>query len=139
MTIRRAVETDFEDVDRLLEQLMPGDRDRRRRIWAHLLNDPCCAAWVAVDDGAAVGFLDALLWDDIGHGHTLGLVNNLVVDARVRGQGIGQALLGAAIAHCEEHGAAELHVWTEADNEAAIRLYRKLRFADRGVLLERQI
>jgi ribosomal protein S18 acetylase RimI-like enzyme len=63
-------------------------------------------------------------------------VNNLVVDRRARQQGVGQELLRVAIRHCKERDVIELHVWTDSHNALALRLYRKMGFSDRGLLLE---
>lgn len=139
MNVRRVLETDLEGIDHVLEQLMHGDHSRRRAIWPSLLNDRSFVAWVAVEGGTVVGFLDVLLWDDIAHGRMVGLVNNLIVDARVRGQGIGQSLLHEAIQYCNDQDVIELHVWTDTKNREAIGLCRKLGFADRGLLLELQV
>jgi len=85
MNVRRALETDVESINPVLEQLMHGDSARRRTMWPHLLNDQSYAAWVAEEEDRIVGFLDLFIWHDISHGRKVGLVNNLVVDHRVRG------------------------------------------------------
>ncbi len=139
MSVRRTIETDLKSIDPILEQLMHADSARRGAMWPHLLNDQSYAAWVAEEGGKVVGFLDLLIWDDIGHGEKVGLVTNLVVDERVRGRGIGKTLLREAIQYCNDQGAVELHVWTDTDNREALGLYRKLGFSNRGLLLELQI
>lgn len=139
MNVRRALETDLEGIGSVLEQLMRAKSARRRAIWPHLLRDRSYAAWVAESDGEVGGFLDLFIWHDIGHGEKVGLVNNLVVDGRIRGRGIGQNLLREAIQYCTNQGAVELHVWTDADNKEALGLYRKLGFTERGLLLEIKI
>lgn len=85
------------------------------------------------------GFLDLYVFPDTAHGNNVGLVNNLVIDERFRGRGLGEGLLGEAIEHCRRGDVAELHVWTGADNIAAIGLYRKAGFAERAVLMELEV
>ncbi len=136
MRIRRAEHSDIQAIDTVLEQLLHGDRDRRGTMWPQLLEDPSYTAWVSEDGGAVVGFLDLLIWSDIGHGRKVGLVNNLVVDERARGRRLGTLLLEEAIRHCRHQDIVELHVWTDFDNERALGLYKKLGFVDRGRLLE---
>ena len=136
MRIRKAGHNDIQAIDAVLEQLLPGDRVQRETMWSLLLKDPSYTPWVAEDEGTAVGFLDLLIWSDVGHGRKVGLVNNLVVDERARGRRLGTLLLEEAIRYCRQQDVVELHVWTEADNERALGLYKKLGFVDRGRILE---
>ncbi len=136
MEIRRAHEGDCERVHPLLEQLMRSDRARRRAAWSEALGDPGYAAWVAEADGRPVGFIDLFVLADVGHGASIAVINNLVVDAGGRGRGIGRSLVRHAAQHCRERGVVEAHVWTDRDNAPAIRLYTACGFVDRGVLLE---
>jgi ribosomal protein S18 acetylase RimI-like enzyme len=134
--IRRAVENDLVAIHPLLEQLGPAGAERRRAIWRVTLAQDGYAAWIAEADDHAAGFIDVYVFQDISHGAKIGLVNNLVVDARFRRRGLGDGLLKEAIAYCREHSAVELHVWTEPDNVPALRLYEGTGFARRAVLLE---
>jgi ribosomal-protein-alanine N-acetyltransferase len=139
MIIRRAGERDTDAVHRVLEQLMHAEGRHRAEVWSRLLSDPAYKAWVAEADHQVVGFLDVVTWPDIGHGNSVGLVNNLVVDERRRGQGVGTRLLQEAIRHCKSEGIVELHVWTDENNTQALRLYKNVGFVNRGLLLERQL
>jgi ribosomal protein S18 acetylase RimI-like enzyme len=134
--IRRAVESDLQAVHRLVEQLGPAALERRQAMWQETLAQDGYAAWIAEADDRAAGFIDVYVFQDISHGAKIGLVNNLVVDARFRRRGLGDGLLKEAIAYCREHRAVELHVWTEPDNVPALRLYGGTGFARRAVLLE---
>lgn len=51
------------------------------------------------------------------------LMNDLYVDAEVRGEGIGRALIEASAAIARERGAHRLEWSTAPDNETAQRLY----------------
>ena len=134
--VRRIVESDFEAVHRLLDQLMPAALELRQAIWSATLAQNDYAAWLAEIDGQAAGFVDLYLFPDVGHGRAIGLVNNLVVDSRFRRRGLGEALLKEATAYCRRRDAVELHVWTEADNTPALNLYERVGFTRRAVLLE---
>lgn len=136
MNVRLAQIGDHAAIRPLLEQLMPERSDRGDAIWAEALRDERYAAWVAEDEGHLAGFVDVFLFPDVGHDRYIGVVNNVVVDARARGQGVGERLLREAVQHCRRRGAVEVHVWTDRTNARAIRLYKKLGFEDRGVLLE---
>ena len=136
MSVRPAVEGDLERVHSLLEQLMPAQLERRQAAWAKALADEGYAAWIAEVDGEPGGFIDLILFPDVAHGGTVGLINNLVVDERLRGRGLGGALLQAAIQLCAQRGGLELHVWTDFDNAPAIGLYKGVGFTERALLLE---
>jgi ribosomal protein S18 acetylase RimI-like enzyme len=84
-------------------------------------------AFVAVYDGEVVGLIAVLaaepfteLDDPPG---TYGLVTDLVVLARCRGQGIGRMLLSQAETFARAAGAAELRIGVLAANDRARRLY----------------
>ena len=139
MAVRRAVESDLGAIHPLLDELVHAELGRRRATWSEALTVTAYAAWVGEIDGTLAGFMDLFLFPDVAHGGTIGLINNLVVDARFRGRGLGEDLLREAICHCRRHGVVELHVWTGFDNARAIRLYERVGFVRRSVLLELQM
>lgn len=139
MEVRRAVESDLTAIHPLLEELVPAALGRRGATWNEALTKEGYAAWVAEVDRTPAGFIDLLLFPDMAHGAKVGLINNLVVDARFRGRGLGESLLREAIHHCREQGAVELHVWTNIHNARAIGLYEHLGFVSRALLLELQM
>ena len=59
----------------------------------------------------------------------LGAVQNLGVTPPHRGRGMGGCLLLTALAGCRQAGLARVYLEVTADNEGAIRLYRRLGFA----------
>lgn len=136
MGVRRAVDSDLAAIHPLLEDIVPSELGRRRAAWSDAVAHEGYAAWVAEVDGSPAGFVDLFIFPDVAHGGTIGLINNLVVGARFRGRGLGGNLLQEAIDHSRRHGALELHVWTDFDNTRAIRLYERLGFVRRSVLLE---
>ena len=138
MGVRRAAEGDLDIVHPLLEQLMPAELERRHAAWTKALADEGYAAWIAEVDGEPGGFIDLYFFPDVAHGGTIGLINNLVVDERFRGRGLGGSLLQAAIQHCAQRGGLELHVWTDFDNAPAIGVYKGVGFKERALLLELQ-
>jgi ribosomal protein S18 acetylase RimI-like enzyme len=137
--IRRALENDLDDLHPVLEQLLSGEVERRRAVWRDSLAQHGYAAWIAEIDDQTAGFVDLYLFPDVSHGSKIGLINNLVVDARFRGRGLAGDLLKEVIAYCRQHDTDELHVWTEPDNAPALRVYEGAGFARRAVLLELQM
>ena len=58
-------------------------------------------------------------------------IEDVVVDERARRQGVGEALMTAAIQFAEQSGARHLNLTSRPDREAANRLYRRLGFDQR--------
>jgi ribosomal protein S18 acetylase RimI-like enzyme len=58
-------------------------------------------------------------------------IEDVVVDEQARRQGVGEALMTAAIQLAEESGARHLNLTSRPDREAANRLYRRLGFDHR--------
>src|SRR5262245_23444105 len=89
-------------------------------------------AFVAVAEraGEIVGYVYAGLepesWKEL-RGHA-GFIHDLVVDERVRGEGIGTKLAEAAAAWLESRGAPRVMLWTAQKNEPAQRLFERLGF-----------
>jgi ribosomal protein S18 acetylase RimI-like enzyme len=79
---------------------------------------------VADQDGKVRGYLDMTVrtW------HATGWINNLAVGKRHRRQGIGGALLKAAIEWAREQGLRQLMLETQTKNYPAICFYQKHRF-----------
>lgn len=92
---------------------------------------------VAERDGALVGVLTYFVRPGLFHGGPWGSIEELVVTARARGAGIGEALVSEAMRRFENAGCLEVGVSTEFDNEVARRLYRKHGLCEESLLLER--
>lgn len=58
-------------------------------------------------------------------------IEDVVVDGEARGQGAGQALVEAALAHARALGARTVDLTSRPTREAANRLYRRCGFAQR--------
>lgn len=67
------------------------------------------------------------------HPDGTGEVYVLGVDPAAHGTGLGSALTAAGLAHLHAGGAREVVLYVESDNEAAIRVYRRLGFTLRHV------
>jgi [ribosomal protein S18]-alanine N-acetyltransferase len=89
-----------------------------------LLDDPHTIFLVAFDDEAPLGFV---LAHELPRRHgdpTQLLVYEVDVDESHRRRGVGKALLGELASIARERGIVEGWVLTDADNEAAMALYR---------------
>lgn len=78
----------------------------------------------------AVDQSDRLLgfhWTKV-HPDGLGEVYVIAVDPGAQGTGVGGALITAGLAHLRDRGLAEVMLYVESDNDAALRTYQKLGF-----------
>lgn len=83
--------------------------------------------FLAVDGGDR---LHGFHWTKVHPGPPpTGEVYVLAVDPDAHGGGLGGALTTAGLEYLRQRGLAEVLLYTEADNAAAIRMYRKLGFA----------
>jgi GNAT superfamily N-acetyltransferase len=118
----------------LSDEYLDGDAVAERRAhWAGRLAaaDPALVTIVAEVDGAVVGFAHTVLDDDPTWG---ALLDNLHVEHRVRGSGVGTRLLAATAAAVVDHDPASgLHLWVLEQNGDAQAFYtaRGGRSADR--------
>lgn len=95
------------------------------RRWAH------AAVFVAEADGRVVGRLSVARDQHPASPHVADL--GLMVAADRRGQGVGRALLAAAVDWAREAGVTKLELHVFPWNEPAIRLYERFGFEREGV------
>jgi GNAT superfamily N-acetyltransferase len=141
MNVRRATRDDAAAAVGLMMQLAEhvygeidaGIEDRVRAM----LNLPQYAIFVAeADSERVVGLLTVSHRWTLWHRGPCALIEELVVDERARGQGVGRALIRVAIDWAEAEGCSEIEVSTEEDNTDAQAFYRRLGFDSTALLLE---
>jgi ribosomal protein S18 acetylase RimI-like enzyme len=138
-SIRKADQQDLEALAKLADQLIRvQDQLERKDILAKILQDPNRGIYVAEVKDMVVGFIEVCVFPDFVEGAPLAVIQNLVVDEKHRGLGIGSRLMNSAVEEAEKQNVAEIHVWTEFDNERALRFYAKHEFTKKAILLERE-
>ena len=126
--VEQATDEIRQALGRLLPQLNPTlpapDMDRLRRLVA----DPAVTLLVARDGDEIVGTTTVIVYTTPFW--IKARLDEVVVDARARGSGVGEALVKAALDIGREHGAqvAELQSGRGETRAAAHRLYERLGF-----------
>ncbi len=127
-----------------IREARPGDETCWRALWADYLafygvgiaDDITDLTWRRVFDPASAIFMRVAVVDDVVMGFALCLTHegtwtsgldcyleDLFVDAEVRGKGIGQALLDDLVALSKNSGWTRLYWHTDETNSTARKLY----------------
>ena len=139
-TIRRAMDTDADAVARLLDAFnrefaepSPGPEVLAGRVRTLLAQEQMVALLVGPGpNGVAVLRFRPALW-------TPGLdcyLEELYIEPQSRGQGLGRALMEAAIDSARRAGADEIHLGTSEADVAARALYESLGFSNTDGVVE---
>ncbi len=141
--IREAAESDLEAIERLMGELIEAMEDTEGidiklvgENCRNLLNDANSYFLVAEIEGAIVGFINFTTRKTILHPARSGLIDELVINKKYRGKGIGKRLVLAAIERCKQLGCCEVEVSTGMENIKAREFYEKCGFEKVGVLFE---
>ena len=122
-------ESDAAELARLVPQLSASSRVNLETLRA-ITENPHTALLVArASDGSIVGTL-TLATFAIPTG-VRAWIEDVVVDEGIRGQGIGAALVEAALEHAADLGARTVDLTSRPSREDANRLYVRLGFARR--------
>lgn len=112
--------------DTVEESAYPGYLEAFRRISA----GPCDTLFVAELGGAVVGtFQTTLTRMMTGRGRLVMTIEAVQTRADMRGRGIGEAMMRAAIRMARDAGAGQVQLSSNMQREAAHRFYERLGFA----------
>ena len=134
--IRPAESSDAAHIVRLIHQMGP-DSELTEDYVLHYLSGTERSILVACLDEEVAGLLSYSVRADLYHAGTCVLIEELVVDMGVRGQGIGGALMEALLKKAEGLECRELSLAVMPDNEAAIHLYKTHGLVEEALYLER--
>ena len=139
MQIRPANVADLPDLLALLTQLDLGEDgasslETMTAEFEKITANPYHTIYVAEQAGALVGTFALIIVPQLAHGGTRsGIVEDVVVDADQRGQGIGQAMMWFAIERCREAGCYKLVLASGNRRVDAHRFYENLGFRQHGI------
>jgi|SRR5579872_6920887 len=137
MHIRRATEADLPEIIRLHQQLDPAEpptsETEARRIFALINTYPDYAIYVAESERGIAGTFGLLVMDKLAHnGKPSALVEDVVVDESLRGQGIGREMMLFAMEHSRARGCYKLALSSNLKRTEAHAFYETLGFHKHG-------
>lgn len=138
LQFRGATRADLSEIVRLLADDVRGEQRER---YEHPLPLPYVRAFEAIEalshielivaelDGRLVGVLQLTRIPTLSYqGSWRAVIEGVRVDAALRGQGIGQALMEHAILRAREHGCRMVQLSTNKSRRDAQRFYERLGF-----------
>jgi len=131
VTVRSAITSDLGSMTSLLEELFTIEIDftpdvRRQRLGlASLMSNPDATLLVALINKEIVGMCTLQPLVSTAEGGIVGIVEDLVVSEKWRGQGIGSVLIDAIEKVAIEQKMSRLQLLTDMGNEPADQFYRK--------------
>jgi GNAT superfamily N-acetyltransferase len=128
------------DIPRLVELLgelfshereFSPDPDKQREALEAILADRSRGRiFVAREGSELVGMASLLYTISTAEGGKAALFEDLIVDPRYRGKGVGGKLVNYVIQQARAEGVLRITLLTDLENDTALGLYRKLGFVD---------
>lgn len=131
-TIRRAGRDDIPGLVRLLQLLFSieadfvFDKKRQQQGLLLLLESAANCVLVAEIDLRVVGMCSGQLTVSTAEGGIALLVEDVVVEKKWQGKGIGRALMDRIARWAAENGACRMQLLADRNNGAALKFYEKL-------------
>ncbi len=138
MQIRQAIETDIPAILSLYAQLEEGGESTLSffegvEIFRRIESYPNYHIYVGVQDGEILGTFSMAIMDNLAHlGARSGLIEDVVVDEKRRGQGIGKEMMRYAMELCRENACYKASLSSNLIREDAHRFYDSLGFQKHG-------
>ncbi len=136
--IRQAAESDLPAILRLYAQPEIDDGDilpveDAAKIFRRFADYPDYHLFVAEQDGEVVGSYALLIMDNIGHlGARSAVVEDVVVDPKRQGAGIGKTMMRAALTEAAKKGCYKLALSSNQKRDRAHAFYESLGFDRHG-------
>jgi GNAT superfamily N-acetyltransferase len=138
-TIREASEADLPQLVALLAQLAPDDPEREdlssplpfeyHMAMRRILETPGQHVFVLVERGKIVGTAALAVVPNVSHrGTPYAIIENVVVDAKVRSKGYGELLMRHAIEEARRAGCYKVALTSNKRRTEAHRFYERLGF-----------
>lgn len=134
MIVRPANLHDLDAMVRLLEELFGIEDDfiidpqLQRQGLLLLLESPDALILVVEESGEIIGMVTMQTLVSTAIGGRVGLIEDMVIDSRYRGSGIGGKLLTSMIDKADERGLCRIALGADRRNDAAIGFYHRFGF-----------
>jgi GNAT superfamily N-acetyltransferase len=133
---KEADESDIDDLVSLLSDLFTIEKDfnpdlSKQKTGLNLLVKNHTSATIQVAknaSGKVIGMVTAQLVISTAQGAASAWVEDMVVDAKHRGQGIGRQLLQRTLDWAKEHGATRAQLLVDLENTEALGYYKHLKW-----------
>lgn len=138
LELRKAVTVDLPAILSLYAQLGEDNGsilclDEAARIFSRMQSYPDYGIYVALLEQRTVGTFALLVMDNLGHlGTPSAVLEDVVVDATLRGMGIGKRMMEYAHELCRQKGCYKMTFSSNRNREAAHRFYESLGFQRHG-------
>lgn len=144
--IREAQTEDFEGVFALVLELREHfedhklvDKEGLLAIYERFLEHDDRYVYVAETGGSIIGLMSLTIGASLYDHKPYVVIDELVVNAAHRGQGVGKRLVDEAFSRAVERGCGEVCVDTTTSNEGALRFYREHGFDHESVMFEKEL
>ena len=127
--ITEADDSTLDAVNRLLPQLSKSSKLINWSTLQKLTNSECTRLYVAKEEDTIFGMLSLVVFS-IPTG-TKAWIEDVVVDERARGKGVGKELMNHALNVAKELGAKSADLTSRPSREAANKLYQAIGFEGR--------
>lgn len=131
---RRAIRTDFDAVIALYRQLSPDDpilTDRSdRAVFEQILDDRALTIWVLEQSGRVVATAYLNVIPNLTRSASpYAIIENVVVDASLRGTGLGKVLIAATLQEAWKAGCYKVVLTTGSKDPKTHAFYRAIGFS----------
>ncbi len=127
--LREVTDETLKELLVLSRELHKDERNMQLKELEALAHDENVIIMTAMNDGHIIGIATLYVFQKIGKVKTL--IEDVIVDAAYRGQGIGEKLVVALISAARERGAKDISLTSDPRRVAAHGLYAKLGFKKR--------
>ena len=127
--LKKADASVLADIRHLLKQLSTRIGTATPASLKKMLSRPDIEIWVARDGARVVGMATLIIARKLYV--TLGYAEDVVVDEKYRGQGIGKALMNKIVERARVHNAERVEFTSNPSRASAIVMYQKLGFKKR--------
>ncbi len=140
--IRECRREDFDSVFPLLRQLWPDnelDAASLGKVFNGALESDAQVYLCATDGEDVIGFVSLTVKNNLWQAAKLGHVDELIVDEKYRGHGLGARLLNEIMAHAERQGCARIELDSAFHRKSAHRFYEQHGFENRAYLFSKNL